>query len=295
MKKILITGGTGFIGKQIIRKCIESGVDYLSCGVDVVNENEHERFCDITDIESIKKVIADYVPDSIIHLAAIAAPVHKNIAQIYSVNVVGTENMLSAAAELLPPTTRFILISTAGVYGNQDIKQYNEELNFNPVNHYSYSKMITEIISRQYKDRLNITIVRPFNVIGLGQVTNFLVPKLVKAFTEKQPELFLGNTKAVRDFIPCELCAETMLKLCLCEENAPDILNICSGVGHTCEDVINLLAEITGHHPKVTSSSEFIRTNEIWRMVGDPTRLSSFLGYDVSKDYLKDVLISMIQ
>ena len=294
MKKILITGGTGFIGKQIIRKCLENGLDYLSCGVDVTSEDEHSRFCDITDIESVKSVISAYMPDGIIHLAAIAAPVHKDVSQIYKVNVLGTENMLSAAAELLPQKTRFILISTAGVYGNQETEKYNEELNFNPVNHYSCSKMVTEIISRQYKDRLNISIVRPFNIIGAGQVSTFLVPKLVKAFSEKQPELVLGNLKAIRDFVPCELCAETMLKLCLCEENAPDVLNICSGVGHSCEDVIKTLEDITGHHPNIVSTSEFIRQNEIWRMVGDPTRLSEFLGYDVSKDYLREVLVSML-
>lgn len=294
MKKILITGANGFIGNDLVKKCEKNGYEYMACVCGCRADKPNTYLLDLLDIDNIRTVFRQFMPDVIIHLAAIAAPVHSNAAEIYNVNVCGTENILKAAEEILPKGTRIILISTAGVYGNQDIEALNENCPFNPVNHYSCSKMTTEIWSRQYSDIFDITIVRPFNIIGKGQRETFFIPKLVKHFVEKQPVIKLGNMSSVRDYVPLSLCTDVMLKLAVNDEKNPPVLNICSGVGHSCAEVVEILEELTDFHPEIEVTSDFVRKNELHHLVGDPERLSNFMGYDVSKDYLRETLADIL-
>lgn len=103
----------------------------------------------LLDARSLDRAIEYFQPHAVIHLAAIASPC-TNIAEVYNVNVVGTENLLNSAQKHLPAGSRVILASTAGVYGNQPVSHLSEDMPFNPVNHYSYSKMVMEFLSRQY-------------------------------------------------------------------------------------------------------------------------------------------------
>ena len=233
-------------------------------------------------------------PDVVIHLAAIASPVHQNVSEVYNANVVGSENLLSVAKSHLPAGTRVILASTAGVYGNQQVKFLSEDMPFNPVNHYSYSKMVMEFLSRQYNDVLDICIIRPFNIIGAGQKENFFIPKLVKHFSQRTPEIFLGNLNAVRDYVSVELCAKSIMALVKADGPVPPVLNICSGIGHSCKDIVHILERLTGHHPKIHSTSEFARNNEIWRLVGDPTRLKNMIDGKYAIESTEEILKAML-
>lgn len=273
MKKVLITGGDGFIGRYLCRECETQQVHYLIVSNMVKENTKLMRKVDLLDVEELKTVLRDFFPDAIVHLAAIASPVHNDIAEVYRINVGGTENLLKAAAEVLPSGTRVVLTSTAGVYGNQDEEYLHEGLPFNPANHYSCSKMVTEILSRQYHHHLDIRIVRPFNIIGYGQNTNFFIPKLVKSFSTRCKELQLGNLGAVRDYVSVDFCAKVMLDVAINQEVSQKIINICTGVGHSCKQVVEILEKLTEHHPKIVSTAEFSRSNEVWRMVGDTSEL----------------------
>ena len=202
-KRILVTGAEGFIGKYLLDELGNRGVEYLA--TDVISEEivqkENYRKVSLLHKEEIRKVVRDYQPDVVVHLAAIALVTHENIPEIYEVNVCGTENLLSVLAEEQKNKTRVVLMSTAGVYGNQDAEFYDESLPYKPSNHYSFSKMITEYLSKEYEESLDIKIVRPFNIIGTGQKETFLIPKLVKYFAERVDRIPLGNISSIRDYI----------------------------------------------------------------------------------------------
>lgn len=293
MKKVLISGGSGFIGRYMCKECENQGIDYLATYNSAPADREHACKVNLLDYEELKKALAAEKPDTVIHLAAIASTVHNDIAELYRVNVGGTENLLKAMAETVPGA-RLMLTSTAGVYGNQNIPYLHEDLPYNPVNHYSCSKMITEIWSRQYADQLNITIVRPFNIIGYGQNENFFVPKLVKNFASHAEEIRLGNLDAVRDYVSVDFCARVFIKLASMTENVPPVVNICTGIGHSCRQVIELLEELTGEEPNIVSTASYSRSNEVWRLVGDNTRLNSVLNNEFSSSSLRDVLENML-
>lgn len=296
MKKLLITGSNGFIGKYLCKECLENKIDFRAMsrsGQCPVFPNWGYQ-ADLLDQAAIEKILQDYQPDTIIHLAAIASPVHNNITEIYNVNVHGTEILLNAASKYLSKGTKLILASTAGVYGNQPVPLLHEDLSYNPVNHYSYSKMVVEMLARQYTQEMEICIVRPFNIIGIGQDKNFFISKLVNRFKNKKKELFLGNLDAVRDYVSVEFCAKVLLKLAVMQAPMPPILNICSGQGYSCRDVIQILEQLTGHQPTVHSTSEFIRSNEIWRLVGDRSRLDSIMAPIYEQESLESILSRML-
>lgn len=295
-KRVLITGASGFIGQVVLKEMLKNeDIDFFAIDTRKIPNISIEKLelVSLLDKEKLMEIIKRYKPNIIIHLAAIALVTHDNVGEIYNVNVQGTENLLEVTQEYCDKGTRVILASTAGVYGNQNVDKYREDLSYNPANHYSYSKMITEYISKQYKEDLDIVTIRPFNIIGVGQSEKFLVPKLVEHFADKKEKLSVGNISSFRDYVDVEYCAEVIMELISRKKLDFDILNICSGIPTNGEMIIQLLQEITDFKPEIEISSDFVRKNEVWRMIGDTTRLWEFMNNKKSQS-VKDILVKML-
>lgn len=291
-EKVLISGAAGFIGRHLIKELKKQGIDYL--GIDNTEDAVNNIIrTSLLDFMGLKDVLKEYKPTVIVHLAAIALATYENTAEIYNVNVVGTENLMRAITETCTEGTRMVMVSTAGVYGNQNKEFYDETLPFNPENHYSYSKMITEYLSAQYGN-IDIRIVRPFNIIGAGQRNVFLIPKLIECFAQRKPELRIGNIKPERDYVSIEYCIQALLALALKKEIKYKVYNICSGIGHSVQDVIDILKSYYGYCPEIIVDEKFVRKNEIWRMVGNPERLLELLDGKKSKPF-DDLIIDMCE
>ena len=289
-KRVLITGASGFIGQFVLKEMLKNeDIDFFAIDTRKIPNIsiEKQELVSLLDKEKLMEIIKRYKPNIIIHLAAIALVTH------YNVNVQGTENLLEVTQEYCDKGTRVILASTAGVYGNQKVEKYKEDLPYNPANNYSYSKMITEYLGKRYKDDLEIVTIRPFNIIGVGQSENFLIPKLVEHFANRKEKLSVGNISSFRDYVDVEYCAEVIMELVLREKIDFDILNICSGIPTSGEMILQLLQEMTSFKPEIEISKNFVRKNEVWRMIGDTTRLSEFMNGKKSKS-VKDILLKML-
>lgn len=232
---------------------------------------------DILDQSALDAAVQMFSPDAVVHLAAVAAPVYNDAARLYNVNVCGTENVLEAVREYGKSGTRVVLMSTAGVYGNQDEPLDREDMPCAPVNHYSYSKLINEYMSRQY-DELDICILRPFTIVGEGQRNAFLVPKLLEAFLSEQQVISLGNLDAKRDCFDVGYTVRVIAEAATRASVPFSILNICSGIGRTVTDIVEILEHITGFHPEIRVDDRYVRKNEIWSMVGDTGQLLTFMN-----------------
>ena len=131
-------------------------------------------------------------------------------------------------------------------------------------------------------------------MIGRGQRDNFLIPKLVNAFVTKQEILQVGNLDTMRDYVNVDYAAKIFAELAL-QDNPPySVLNICSGHGVKGIEILDILEEITNYRPKIEVNPQFLRKNEIMRLVGNPSRCNSFVANKFKLENIKEILSSMI-
>ena len=125
---------------------------------------------------------------------------------------------------------------------------------------------------------LDYTIIRPFNIIGEGQFGQFIMPKLVDAFHRKLPVVRLGNIEVFRDYIDVSDACELISRLTFNPAAIGEISNLCTGRPVSIEELLAILAEITGHKIKVEVDQALVRKNEVWRLLGDVTKLETLTG-----------------
>jgi len=236
--------------------------------------------CDLNDVASVESAVGEVQPDVIVHLAGISFVAHGDVDAIYRTNIIGTRNLLAAASTLNVAPSAVLLASSANIYGNANIETIDENVPAAPANDYAVSKLAMEYVAKLWADKLRITIVRPFNYTGVGQSINFLLPKLVDHFKRRAPMIELGNLDVVREFSDVRNVAEYYRRLIMRDENviSGDTFNICSGVGHSLLEAIEMMREISGHSPEIRVNPEFVRANEVKKLVGSRAKLESAIG-----------------
>jgi nucleoside-diphosphate-sugar epimerase len=195
-KKVLITGIDSFTGIHLCSYLVNCNYDLY--GTSYFNQSDTIYKCDITQKDDIVTVLEKVNPDFIIHLSGISFAAHGKSEDFYKVNTIGTINILDALLQLNIKPIKVLLASSATIYGNQGLELLDESLCPKPANHYGASKYAMECLSKNYFDKLNIVITRPFNYTGVGQTENFLIPKIIKHFKENQNSIELCNLHVSR-------------------------------------------------------------------------------------------------
>ncbi|WOE69448.1 GDP-mannose 4,6-dehydratase [Hydrogenimonas thermophila] len=276
-KKVLITGINGFTGRHLEKKLLSEGFEVYGTVLQNPSSPQHYR-CDITNQNEVDHVIKNVKPDYIIHTAAISFVGEQDSEKIYQVNVIGTENILKSLLKNKVNPQKIIIVSSATVYGNQGTEVLDESMCINPVNHYGCSKSAMEYITKNYFDKLNIAIVRPFNYTGIGHAEHFLIPKIVKAYQMNKKEIELGNLDVAREFNDIRDVVNIYYALMI-NDFKSDVVNICSGRAIPLMEIINLMNEIAGYSIKVSINPAFVRKNEIKRLSGDEKKILSITNY----------------
>jgi len=165
--KILVTGGSGFIGTNLVAKLLEGGYNRI-VNIDTAKPNlpEHDAYWQkesILDKESIFKIFTSFQPDAVIHLAARTDTDPANVLSDYVINTTGTENLV-AAIKAHPSVKRLILTSTQFVHQYKGMPQNDED--FAPHTVYGESKVMTEKLVRNAGLACIWTIIRPTNIWG---------------------------------------------------------------------------------------------------------------------------------
>ena len=277
MSKVLVTGLSGFTGRFLKERLEKDGYHVMGLSHDHDEPANQLYKADLADIDELKCVLANLQPDYIIHLAAIAFVAHGNVDEIYQTNLIGTQHLLTAIDSLQTKPKNIILASSANIYGNATVEPITEDTPFTPANDYAVSKLAMEYMASTWKDKLPISIVRPFNYTGVGQSPNFLLPKIVKHFKEKAAVMELGNLDVVRDFSDVRDVVDAYARLLTTEPNGT-AYNICSGKGTSLLEVIEIMKAISGHTLEVRVNPAFVRTNEVKRLIGSNKKLESVIG-----------------
>ena len=262
--KILLTGASGFTGLFFKKQAEAAGHTIWSLTAD------------LTDKSAVFDEVTQAQPNAVVHLAAISFVGHADEAAFYSVNVIGTLNLLAALAGLRVKPTQILLASSANVYGNCMTSPIGEQQAPFPVNHYATSKLAMEFMARTYLDRLPIVITRPFNYTGPGQAPQFLIPKLVSHFAQRSESIELGNLHVEREFNDVRMVCDAYLNL-LSHGESGEVYNVCSGQPFTLMHVLDTLSKLTDHSIEAKVNPAFVRANEVHRLCGDPSKLHALM------------------
>lgn len=219
-KKILITGGAGFIGSHVVRLFAEKYPDYHICNLDAltyagnlenlvdVEKRANYTFVrgDIVDANFIDELFAIHRFDGVIHLAA-ESHVDRSITNPMSfieTNIIGTVNLLNAAKRIWGDFDgkRFYHVSTDEVYGSLGATGYfTEETAYDPRSPYSASKASSDHLVRAYFHTFGLPVVLSncSNNYGPNQFPEKLIPLVIHNIKNNKPLPIYGDGKYTRD------------------------------------------------------------------------------------------------
>jgi len=289
--KCLITGICGFVGQYLAHQLIENGADVV--GVERVPAVRPTTAwpvieCDILDFPSLLRVVSDFQPDQIYHLAGLTRPSEslRIPREYYLVNVQGTVNVLEAIRQAAPDA-RCLLVSSAEVYACSTCPgPVQETCRPVPSNPYGASKLLAEMAALAYWRDLgsSVVIARPFNHSGPGQSESFVISDFCRqaVLLENKPEgrrtIQVGNLESARDFLDVRDVVAAYIGLA--EKGAAgEIYNIASGQAATIQTILGTVLRLSEVSIQVEVSPEKYRPATAQPMVGSSKKLHELLGW----------------
>ena len=273
MARILVTGGSGFLGRHLCPLLRAAGHELLVTGL---RAQDGVQAIDLCQAQASEALLRQWQPEVIAHLAAQSFVGHGCEEDFYRINVLATDHLLKAASRL--PTPPYVLVcSSAHVYGAAQQTRLDEDCEVRPISHYAISKRAMEYRLRAYAGQLAIAVVRPFNFTGPGQAPDFLVAKLVQHFAQRAPRIRLGNLQVARDFSDVRDVAAACALLIAGGHRG--LYNIASGTATSLSEIWEMLVVQCAHRPQIDVDPALVRADEIPSLCGDATRLQAQTGW----------------
>lgn len=304
MRKILITGGAGFIGSSLADKLIEDKENYVVV-VDNMLTGKKEKLpqstqdnckfikCDVNDKLDITPLMVSYKFDYIYHYAAVVG-VQRTLDNPVMVlqDIDGIKNILALAKNT--GVKRVFFASSSEVYGEPTTLPQNEYTT--PLNSrlpYAVVKNVGEAFCRSYKFEydLDYTIFRFFNTYGTKQSTDFVMSRFINLALNNEDLTIYGDGSQARTFCYIEDNVLATSNALYNDMYVNDIVNIGSDIEFTILELANLIIKLTGSKSKIVHLPP-LQEGDMKRRVPEVTKMKELLGREIisAEEGIKEVL-----
>ena len=275
--RALITGAKGFVGSWLTAHLGEHGDDVLGIDQDV----------NITDGDAVRAAFVEYQPDIVYHLAALTHVGRSwtDPAEVLHVNATGTLYVLEAA-RACPTPPRVLMTSSAEVYGAvpAELLPVREDAPLAPVTPYAASKIAAEYLGVQAHLAYGLPVlrVRPFNHVGPGQSSAFVVAALAERIIEARERgatsIVVGNLSPRRDVTDVRDVVRAY-RLLAQRGVAGEVYNVCSGRDVAISEIAERLQKLAGVELSLDADPALARRVDVPVVRGDPSKLRAATGW----------------
>jgi GDP-4-dehydro-6-deoxy-D-mannose reductase len=316
--KVLVTGGTGFVGRHLIAaldKVLADGSEI------VVGTSRHEGAqaggsnlparipvrvvkLDVTDPAQVSTVLRAEQPAHLVHLAAVAAvtAASRDPRLAWNVNLSGTLNIALAVADECPGC-RILFSSSSEVYG-AGFKAgipLDESALLQPTNPYAASKAAADLMLGQMAlQGLIVARIRPFNHIGAGQNEQFAIPSFAAQIARierglQEPVIRVGWLDSIRDFLDVDDVVDAYVRTIQLADTLPAgcIMNLSSGVGRRIGAMLDSLISLSDARIEVVPDPVRFRPTDTPSVVGDSSLARKLLGWKPQRE-IDETLLSVL-
>lgn len=288
---VLVTGGAGFIGSNLVRRLLEYGAnvsiieDFATGNRSNIEDVEDDVRLIQSDVSLISSPLPGFEDASyIFHLAAIPSvprsvrdPTTTNRA-----NVTGSLRLLEMAREIEPEV--IVNAGSSAVYGETDELPMTEDAGWNPVSPYAASKAAMELYAEAYHETFELPVItlRLFNVFGPYQDPDSeyaaVVPSFISSLLRRERPVIYGDGKQTRDFTYVSNVVDAFLSAAQRPENAGEVYNISGFRSTSINELFEVLRDISGLD--VDPVYEDPRPGDIRHSYADISRAREELDYE---------------
>ena len=311
MRRALITGAAGFVGRWLARALVDAGWDVTGAALEAPTRDailgdarDAVRWVtgDVRDGAHLREALDVALPDAVFHLAGVTfVPAAGNDpGTTADVNVVAAARLLGLVRERCRAGTldpAVLVTGSAEQYGRHDAAELplTETAEQWPHTVYAATKVAQEVLALEAwrSDGVRVVVTRSFNHSGPGQAEHFLLPALVRrAFALRGGPLVMGNQTPVRDFLHVSDVVAAYISLAE-RGTAGEAYNVASGVGTSVGELARRILASAGVDAPIESDPALVRAADVPALVGDPAKLRAATGWSPRRT-LDDLLDDLI-
>lgn len=283
--RIAVTGVNGFVGQHLVRELTGHGHTVVGMGLGSAEWDTAQLMTDYVTVD-LRQRWPSIDVDAVVHLAALSA-VEPSFADPQRYIEANSAPMTHLGEALLSTTerVRVIVVSTGAVYDGPAGAPWNENTPVVPSSPYIVSKLVTEAQTAYYRRRgLDLVVMRPFNHVGPGQRTGFLLPDLVsgvRTWLQTGVAMSVGNLNTYRDYTDVRDVVRAYRLALEAPELHANVLNICSGQSVSGRELLATVAETLapGRQPDTVVDNARLRPGDPAEIRGDNTAIQDALGW----------------
>jgi len=287
-RRILLTGGAGFIGSEVTAQLFRQGckvtvfddfssgkMEYVSSldGITVIKGN-------VCDQEDVASAVRDQ--EIVIHLAALPfiPDSYYYPEDFFRVNAMGSVNIVRQCIQS-DSVERFVHVSSSEVYGTALYTPMDEKHPTLPHSTYAASKLAADraVFAMHKEHSYPTAILRPFNSYGPRVTQPYIIPEIALQLLDGRNSLELGNVNAIRDFTYVEDTARAIVLAGIEKQAAGETINVGSGLGVRINDMAILMARILGKEVTIRIDESRFRPYDVEKLICDFSKARRILNW----------------